>query len=148
MTEPQDDATSYLDALEPAARSAFGRAPDLAAISQAISLRRIADALEQLTSPTFTLSPAVTGPSDLALSAEQLRGVENSLRSAVDNAEGWHDWPGGDKPPVPDDVRVDVRYRDMDPDDGIPSGQPAGAYWWGHYPAGHRADIVAWRLAR
>lgn len=49
MTEPQDDTTSYLDALEPAARSAFGRASDLAAISSAISLRRIANALEQLT---------------------------------------------------------------------------------------------------
>lgn len=48
MTEPQANIP-YLDALEPAARSAFGRAPDLAAISQAISLRRIADALERLT---------------------------------------------------------------------------------------------------
>lgn len=50
MTEPKPDDTPNppLDALEPAALASFGRAPDLAAVSSAISLRRIADALERL----------------------------------------------------------------------------------------------------
>lgn len=60
MTEPQADIP-YLNALEPAARTAFGRAPDLAAISQAISLRRIADALEQLTRASASAGGNVYG---------------------------------------------------------------------------------------
>lgn len=139
VEEETADAKAALDALEPAARvpRAFGYATDRAALSQAISLRRIADALERLA----------------ALTDEQRAAVESYPADTPGQfvpygASGhdfpWQDWPGGDLPPVPGDVRVEVKFRDGDTSGN--AGLSAFAWQWRH--TDHPRDIIAWCLAK
>lgn len=133
MTIAIDDTNRLFKALEPAvAEYVHGhivytdRHGVVAALSQAVSLKRIADALEKLTAP----------PASKALTAEQRATAESYVFP-------WQDWPGGELPPVPGDIRVEVKFRDGT---GSWIGAPAFAWQWRH--AADPRDIIAWRLAK
>lgn len=124
--------------LEPAAAEIADRNPVLlgeaTALSQAISLKRIADSLDRLASADK--QAALTAQSLV----EQLRTAAVEAARTDDNP--WIDWPGGECP-VPDGVRVDVRWRNGDViacDAGFGAASPV--LWTA---SGLSNDIVAWR---
>lgn len=121
---------------------------EMAAMSQAASFKRIADALETMASK---------GQSPLALSGMITR--RNDAPAAfqpVTDAQGFKAWPGRVKPPCDPADEVIVRRRD-----GNTQQAHAGTLYWMHGsqvqdtgPNGELiprpdqpGDIVAWKLA-
>lgn len=123
---PDDPHAALIAAIEPVA---IGTSPMSAAAtfaaSQAVSLKRIADALDKLTAP----------PASKALTAEQRAAAESYVFP-------WQDWPGGELPPVPGDIRVEVKFRDGT----VAAGLKAMHWQWHH--TDHPRHIIAWRLAK
>lgn len=95
--------------LEPAAAEIADRNPVLlgeaTALSQAISLKRIADSLDRLTSAT----PALMSVLDINGPAAAAAAVKAAIATKTDD-NPWIEWRGGECP-VPDGTLVDVRYR-------------------------------------
>jgi hypothetical protein len=70
----------------------------------------------------------------------QLRFILSILAAVKD--DGWIEWHGGNNPPVGNDVRVDVCFRDGDE---LHHRSPE-QFRWGHIPTPR--DIIAYRIAR
>lgn len=130
MTNTEDPLKALTDQIEPAVVAFAAAYPreNRATYSQAVSLKRIADALE-----TLAARYAMT---DMPLSV-----FENRERAAsVDDP--WQAWPGGECP-VPEGTLVDVRFRDGYTEESRPA-----EYWAWTNGGKHLRDIVAWRLAK
>lgn len=139
MTDPKISAAQALtDQLEPTVAdyvaSIYTGHAERAAYSQAISLKRIADALEILARP----APSATGMSHDTVALQILPGT---WVNRAETADDWHEWPGGDIPPSSPGTQVDIVQRDDRRGTGA-----AGSFRWDHgrWPS----DIVAWKLAK
>lgn len=125
---------ALMDALEPA----IYNTPidiDRAAYSQAISLKRIADALEILARP----APSATSMSHDTVALQILPGT---WVNRVETADDWREWPGGECP-VAVGTRVDVKFRDS-----RHSTINTPGHGWDWHNNGRPSDIVAWRSAK
>lgn len=91
------DKNSLDDRLEPGIRSWE--------LSQAVSLKRIADSLDRLT----TAAPALMSVLDINGPTAAAAAVKAATAPKTDDND-WIDWPGGECP-VPDGTLVDVEFR-------------------------------------
>jgi hypothetical protein len=144
--------------LEPTARSDAQSEPQPTALlrmaySQAISLKRIAEALERHFTPINMLAET---PDPLERIAESLDAIAALLAAPAalrgtglqPAADGWLAWNGGECP-VPAGTLVDVRHRDGDEFLGVSAGDPdevVAEDWSISDKQSHPGDIVAYRI--